>query len=211
MDVPVSPKGWARAGSVLGAVAIALSLTTPASAQQSVDPAGLNPPVPAEFNPVCVRTGGHITCDVAFSDPDVVDEPSGIVCDGTELLVSQTRAVVGKRFYDGDGNLLRRHFRESLGGTFTNPVTGLVALWVQHDTVDHQLAVPGDLGTGPTKVSGLSTRTWLPGGGTILTDAGVAVFDDATGEVFHQSGHHPFSDYFSGDQSALAPLCAALD
>ena len=205
-----TPRIWTRVGLVVGPLVVALSLTSPAAAREPVDPSTLNPPVPAEFNPVCFQEGSHIMCEVAFSDPDIVDEPTGIVCDGTELLASTSRSVVGKRFYDGDGNLLRRHFHESSEGTYTNPETGLVALWVQHNTVDHELAVPGDVGGGTTQGSGM-TRIWLPGGGTILTDTGVAVFDEATGEILHVSENRPFDDYFiRGDESALAPLCDAL-
>jgi hypothetical protein len=202
---------------VLGALLGLLSLTAPSTAAAAgngpVDPSTLTPPVPAFFNANCFRVGNHISCNLAFDDPEViVDEPSGIVCDGTELRFSQTRSVVGKRLYDADGNLLQRHFRESLNGTFTNPDTGLVALWTQHDTVIHDLAVPGDDTSGTEHVSGLSTRAWLPGGGTIITDAGTAIFPEGTDGVLKESGHHPFLDYFAfGDTAALAPLCAALE
>jgi hypothetical protein len=194
--------------AVTGGLVLTVALAAPASARTPVDPSTLNPPPPAEFNPVCFVDGSHITCDVAFSDPDVVDDPSGLVCDGTELLSSYSRSVVGKRFYDADGNLLQRHFRESFdNGTLRNPDTGLVALWTQHDTVIDNLAVPGDLATGTESVSGLDSRVWLPGGGTILTDTGRLVFDLATGELIKASAHHPLN---SGDPSALAALCAAL-
>ena len=109
--------------------------------------------MPAAFNATCFRVGSHISCNLAFSDPDVIDEPSGIVCDGTELLASLSRSVVGTRLYDAQGDLLQRHFRESLDGTFTNPDTGLVALWTQHDTVIHNLSTPGDDTTGIEHVS----------------------------------------------------------
>jgi len=75
-----------------------------------------------------VQVGNHTACSLAFSDPDISDEPSGIVCDGTELLFTQSRSVVGTRLYDAAGNLLQRHLRESFDGTFTNPDTGLLAL-----------------------------------------------------------------------------------
>jgi len=197
--------------SVSGVMLVALSLAGPAVAREPVDPSTLNPAPPAEFNPVCFRSGSNIICDVAFSDPDVVDEPSGIVCDGTELLFSQSRSVVGKRYYDADGNLVTRHFREYFDGTFTNPSNGLVALWTQHDTVIQDLSVPGDTESGTEHVSGLNTRAWLPGGGTILTDAGTTLFDVSADEVVRVSAHHPFDDFYRlGDTAALASLCAAL-
>lgn len=196
-------------------LSVPLALAAPGAAlgagNQPVDPSSLNPPVPASFNATCFRDGSHISCDLAFSDPATVDDPSGIVCDGTELLISQSRSVVGKRLYDADGNLLQRHFRESVSGTFTNPDTGKVALWTGHDTVIHDLTVPGDITSGTEHVSGLGMRVWRPDGGTILTDAGTTIADEATGDPLSESQHHPFLQYFAfGDTSALAPLCAAL-
>jgi hypothetical protein len=199
----------------LGTVVLLMSLAAPSIAagagNQPVDPSTLNPPPPPSYNPVCSDVGDHIACSITFSDPDIVDEPSGIVCDGTELLITQSRSVVGTRLYDADGNLLQRHFRETLNGTFTNPDTGLFAWWAQHDTVIHDLSVPGDSTSGSEHVSGAFTRAWLPSGGTIINDAGNAIFDEATGDVLKESGNHPFIAYFAfGDSAAIAPLCAAL-
>jgi hypothetical protein len=190
----------------------AVVLASPAIARETVDPGTLTPAPPDFFNASCLRDGQHNTCTLGFQDPDIVDEPSGIVCGATELLYSQARSVVGKRFYDADGNLVRRHFRESFTGTFTNPVTGRSALWEQHDTVLHDLAVPGDVATGTTKFSGLETRVWRASGGTVLTDSGRLIVDASTDEVVVASAHHPFDAYFrEGDAAALAPLCDALD
>jgi len=196
--------------AVTGGLVLTLALAAPASARTPVDPGTLNPAPP--LNASCSRDESHITCDFAFSDPDIVDQPSGIICGGTELLVSQSRAVVAKRIYHAGGNLLQGHFVESFDGTFRNPDTGRVALWTQHDTVIHDLAVPCDVATGTEHIGGLSTRVWLPKGGTILTDAGHTVVDDATGDVVALSAHHPFDTYYRlGGPSALASLCAALD
>src|SRR5690349_20117910 len=118
--------------AVTGGLVVTAALPTSASARTAVDPSTLNPAPAASHNVVCYRDGGHISCDLAYSDPDIVDVPSGSICDGRELLISQSRAVVGQRTYDADGNLLQRHFRESFHGTYTNPDTGKVALWAQH-------------------------------------------------------------------------------
>jgi hypothetical protein len=193
---------------------VLLSLVAPTAnaAPESVDPGTLNPPVPAEFNPSCSRTGSHISCRLAFSDPDIPDEASGIICDGTELRDSQSRSVVGKRTYDADGNLLQRHFREYFDGTFTNPDTGRVAGWTANDTVIHNLSTPGDATSGTEKVNGVFMRIFVPGAGTVVNDAGSLIFDEATGDQLKESGHHPVNDFFVfGDQSGLAPLCAALE
>ena len=169
--------------AVVGGLVLTVALAAPASARTPVDPSTLNPPPEPRFNAVCFLDGSHITCDLAFSDPDFADAPSGIVCDGTELLISQSRSVVGKRFYDADGNLLQRHFRESSDGTFRNPDTGRVVLWTEGDTDIQNLAVPGDMATGTEHISGLIFRVWLPDGGTIVSDAGSFVADNATGEI----------------------------
>ena len=194
--------------AVTGGLVLTVALATPASARTPVDPSTLNPAPEPRFNAVCYLDGNHITCDLAFSDPDVVDAPSGLVCDGTELLDSHTRSVVGKRFYDADGNLLQRHFRESWDGTFRNPDTGKIVLWSQDDTDIQNLAVPGDAATGTEKVSGLTFRVWLPDGGTIVTDAGSFVVDVAADEIVKASAKHPA---VFGDPAVLAALCAALD
>lgn len=202
-----------RSKRLTGLVLAALALSvTPVSARTPVDPDTLNPAPPDFFNADCNTGAGGVLCTLHFSDDPIVDEPSGIVCGGVELLFSQTRSVVGKRFYDANGNLLQRHFRETLDGTFTNPITGKVAAWHQHDTVIHNLGVPGNLATGSTTITGLLTRAWIPGGGTILTDVGSLHIDPSTDEVVSSTGKHPFDDYFSGrDPAALAPLCDALD
>ena len=205
-----------KAAAVLATSAAALAMTlagtwAAGAGMTPIDPSTLKPPVPANFNASCFQVGNHISCSLAFSDPDVVDEPSGIVCSDTELLVSQSRSVVGTRLYNADGNLLQRHFRETFTGTFTNPDTGLVALWNQHDTVIHNLSVPGDDTSGTEHVSGMFTRAWMPGGGTIITDAGTMI-TDADGNPLSLSGHHPFLDFFVfGDPTALDSLCSALD
>ncbi len=212
MHLVISRRGLLRhTRVVLIGFGALLAFASPAVAREPVDPATLNPAPPPAFNAVCFARGSGIACDLAFDDPAIVDEPSGIVCDGVELRFSQTRSVVGKRFYDANGDLLQRHFRESLAGTFTNPDTGLVATWIQHDTVIHNLAVPGDIASGTIKTTGLESRVWV-GGRTVIIDAGRFLENAATGELISSSGPHPFFNYFAlGDAAALQPLCDALD
>ena len=202
-----SLKRIARSVAVAGAAT--LLLVGSVTAGEPVDPNTLNPPPPAEFNPVCERLGGGIVCDLAFSDPPLFDEPSAVICDGTELLFSQTRSVVGRRIYSADGNLLKRHFREDLAGTYSNPLTGQTIGWETHATNIHVLSVPGDLSSGIS--SGAGTGRWFElGGATVLVDGGRLVFDAASG-ILESHGPHHFDDYFEeGDTDALQPLCDAL-
>ena len=194
--------------SILVVFAATLVLAAPVAARELVDPNTLNPPPPPEFNPTCQRLGGGIVCDLAFSDPPLFDEPSAIICDGTEILFSQTRSVVGKRIYDADGNLLKRHFREELAGTYSNPSTGQVIGWETHATNIHILSIPGDLASGIS--SGAGSGRWFElGGATVLVDAGRLVFGP-TG-ILESHGKHHFDDYFErGDLDALQPICDAL-
>jgi hypothetical protein len=199
------------AAAALGLLGVII-WASPVAARESVDPGSLNPAPPASFGATCERLGNQIVCDLAFSDPPFANEPSGIVCGSTELLVSQTRDVVGKRFYNANGDLLQRHFREDLSGTFTNPATGKSADWVAHNTVIHNLATPGDIASGTLRVTGQQARVSVAGGGTILMDAGRIVGDEATGEILSSSGPHHFDDYFvRGDADALQAICDALD
>ena len=198
------------ARSVVVASAVTLSLVAPVAAGESVDPSTLNPPPPAEFNPICERQGNSIVCDLAFTDPPV-DQPSELYCDGEQIFEAWTRSVVGRRIYDVDGNLLKRHFREDFVGTFTNPSTGVTVDWVTHASNIHVLSIPGDLASGVSSGSGLSIRITAPDGGTVLIDAGHLVFDGATGDFLASHGPHHFDDYFArGDADALQPLCDAL-
>jgi hypothetical protein len=199
--------------AIAAAAMLAMPLASPALARTSVDPSTLNPAPPDFFNAQCYAGAAGTICDLAFADPanPIVDEPSGILCDGRELLFSQNRFVVGKRFYDADGNLVQRHFREWLSGSLTNPDTGLAVLWNQHDTVTHNLSTPGDLDSGTTKVTGLISRFFTADRRTVLVDSGTSLVDTATGEIIHSGNTHPIDDYFRGDASALDAVCAAVD
>src|SRR5262245_33395529 len=127
------PISISRLGRSLALTAVGiLAAVGPVAAREPVDPGTLNPPPPDFFDASCDRLGGGILCTLAFSDPSIVDEPSGVVCDGVELTFSQDRSVVGKRFYSRDGDLLRRHFRESFTGSFTNPESGRSVEFTAH-------------------------------------------------------------------------------
>ena len=148
-------------------------------------------------------------CDLAFTDPAVGRRALGITCKGTELLDSQTRSVAGKRYTTQRGLDPPPLPRVAVGNLLEPRLHGRTL--DQRDTIVHNLAMSGDLVTGTVKMTGLMTRVWLPGGGTLLVDAGTIVRDAGTDEILHASANHPFEDYFSGsDATALAPLCAAL-
>jgi hypothetical protein len=188
--------------------------TTAAAAPAPVDPTTLNPAPPDFFNATCTRNGGTIICDLHFTEVVLDHEPNGVVCDSAagpvELVEVNTRSVVGKRYYDGDGNLLRRHFRDEWTATITNPVTGRSATYLQTDRILHDLAVPGDSTTGTEEIT-TRLRVINDAGSTVFVDAGRTVLREADGSIEFQAGQHRFDDYFvNGDTAAIQPLCDAV-
>ena len=182
-------------------------------AGQSVDPATLNPPPPPEFNPTCDATGSGTICHLAFTDPPTIAAGTGIICGSGdtrfEVLDTSTRSVDGRRYYDRNGNLTQRHFREVIAGTLTNSLTNASVSYKQGDTIIHNLAIPGDVNTGTQTITG-SLRINASNGGSVLVDAGRTVLAD-DGTILKETGQHPLNAYFVlGDTSALQPLCDAL-
>lgn len=183
-------------------------------AGQSVDPTTLNPPPPPQFNPTCEAVGSGTICHLAFTDPPTIAEGTGIICGSGnksfEVLDTSTRSVEGRRYYDRNGNLTQRHFREVIVGTLTNSFTNTSVSYDQGDTIIHNLAIPGDVDTGTETITG-SLRVHQLNGGIVLVDVGRTVLA-ADGTLITETGQHPLDAYFVfGDTSALQPLCDALE
>lgn len=161
-----------------------------------------------------MAAGFGTLCTIEFVEiegPDATDIICGSGPNSFNVVISDTRMVTGRRYYDKNGYLTQRHFREVFVGTMTNPLTGVWLNFVQADTVLHNLAVPGDVNTGTEAITG-STRLSLPGGGAVLIDAGRTFLNVSDGTILFDAGQHHFDDYFGlGDISALQPLCDALD
>ena len=197
--------------TVFSGIALAASAGV-SSSGTTVDPSTLNPPPPPSFNPVCEEVGGGTICTVNFSDPPFAGG-SGLVC-GTganayEVFQFQNRTVQGRRYYDENGNLTRRHFREVLGGTWTNPLNHKALSYSGALTHLHDLTVPGDITSGTDSVTG-SVRTYLPQGGTVLFEAGRTI-GTSDGVVISENGPHPLLHYFVlGETAGIQPLCDAL-
>ena len=183
------------------------------SASQIVDPATLNPPIPPQFNPECKAAGFGTLCTVDFVEthaPETTDLICGSGADSFAVVGSDTRTVTGRRYYDENGDLTQRHFRQVLVGTFTNPLTGVSLDYAESTTIIHDLSVPGDLSTGTEAFTG-TVRLSVPQGGTVLIDAGRVVIDESDGIILFEAGQHHFDAYFAyGDTSALQPICDAL-
>ena len=196
---------------LIGAVTI-LTCASQAFAGEPVHPSTLNPPPPPDFNPVCQKDGQQTICTVQFSDPPFAGSTDVVCGAGTntfEPFDYHTRSVRGKRYYDQNGNLVRRHFQEYFDGTVVNLLNHKAVAYSGSDTHKHDLAVPGQIDTGTEAVTG-SVRLFLgEGNGTMAVDTGRTV--DSSQGILAESGQHPFLDYFVfGDTAAVQPLCDAL-
>jgi hypothetical protein len=126
-----------------------------------------------------------------------------------ELLVEQgTDSVQLTRYYNTAGNLTRRFRHEEWQATVLNPATGLTAPTTQIAQFIATLAVPGDFSTATEQLTGAG-RIYLPGGGVLMREMGREVVGPDGNDLF-LSGQHQLNEYFNGDHSVLAPLCAAL-
>ena len=171
----------------------------------------LNPP-PPNSSYTCKSIGAGTRCD--SDTTEVLDPaPSGIICgtgaDMFELTDQATRRVKAERWYDTNGNLVKR-VRANIfsDASLINPVTGAFVVYDQHDVDRAILAVPGDLDT----ITTYSTE-WLvavaPGYGAVLVNTGQSVYGP-DGSLISRTGRRDLDAYFGGDASVVAPLCAAL-
>jgi hypothetical protein len=190
---------------LLSLVAFSFVAVHPAAAQT------LNPPPPS-FE-TCKTVGNGTICqgNRTFSyGPD----DTGIVCgsgaNAFDIYDSATNNQDASRSYDQNGNLTRRVIHENYTfGQFSNPLTGAVVPYTQHDTITDVLAVPGNL----------STATETNVGENIFKPAqGAPVFEYAgrfvvapDGTIEFRAGQNDFFAVFvDGNTSVLQPLCAAL-
>ena len=187
---------------VIATVAVlAFALTGGARAGQA-STAALNP-VPPDFYS-CMATGGGTICQAHTVDPYEF-EATGILCgsgaDLVEILDSGIRDVRATRWYDSDSNLTRRQrtflFRDAY---LTNPATGQVLPYSQHNTDNEILGVPGDLDSATLYSDGHISIT-APGFGIVLSGTGRTVIG-ADDDLVTESG------LFLFDADAL---CAALE
>jgi hypothetical protein len=99
------------------------------------------------------------------------------------------------QYFDADGNPGREVFLRNFVGTWTNPRSGTYL--VEHSRLTSIFPDGG----GFLEI-GLNFHIRLPGGRTVLIDAGKLFFDD--GELVFEAGKHQVED---GD---VAAFCAAL-
>jgi hypothetical protein len=208
MDRNHGGAGRKRASRIAATVLLVSAIAAPGASAVT-----LNPPPPAFER--CHASGQQTICEGNRVEPGHV-EGTGIICfegtpDAFELTdVSDGVSQHAARWYDADGNLVRRQISDLwLGTAWINPNTGEGVRYHQSQTVIDVLAVPGELGTATETTTG-AVNFLLPGGGAIVRNAGRTVFS-FDGTLEFTSGPQAINDYFlNGDAAALQPLCDAL-
>jgi hypothetical protein len=203
-------------GLISGPAIIAAGLATfllasagPAAAGQPVTQT-LTPPPPS-FE-TCKTVGNGFICEGARTMTYGPDD-AGIVCGSGagafDVLDQGTHNQHAIRFYNTDGNLTRRVIYDQYFSQFSNPLTGTVVPYTQHNTTTDVLAVPGDFSSATETTTGQNNFT-VPHLGAVLLNAGKVVFG-ADGTLEFSVGPQGFLDYFyNGNTAALDELCAAL-
>ena len=203
------PRIARRLTSVLIGLSLATALAPAVIAAPPTIPT-LNPAAPDFYT--CSPVGAGTICRALTTD-QYGPEPTGIFCGSRaqafEVLDSATRVVKATRYYDADGNLVRRRrIVDFIDAHLTNPLTGAVLPYHQRNPDWETFTVPGDLSSAVYHAHGFIQFT-VPGMGSVLHEAGVTVVSP-DGEVLHEGGPRQFADYFAGDTSVVADLCAAL-
>ena len=190
---------------VLSLFAFSFVAARPAAAQQA-----LNPPPPPQYTCKTVGNGTICRADVPIS---YGPEDTGIVCgsgsSAFDIFDSATGDQQKTRFYDQNGNLTSRVIHETYSsGQFSNPLTGAVVPYTQHDTITDVFAVPGDLSTATE--TNVGENIFQPAqGAPVFKYAGrFVVAPDGTIEF--SAGQNDFFKLMAGDTSVLQKLCAAL-
>jgi hypothetical protein len=199
--------------TVLAATSLCLALVgTQANTVDAATPSiqTLNPEPPPSYTCTAIGVGVRCSSDtVVVLDP----EPIGITCGSGagafEVMDQATRRVKAVRWYDRDGNLVKRVRDNLFSDTrLSNPVTGASVPYDQHDIDTDILAIPGDLGSATT-YSEEHIVASVPGYGTVLVSVGRSV-RAPDGTLLSRTGRRDFDAYFGGDRSVLDELCAAL-
>jgi hypothetical protein len=179
--------------AVVGVLMLAASLAMPAAAREAVDPNTLTPHPPVFVNPTCGWSGKQVICSFDYTFA-VVDAPTGVVCNGDELLETTDRQVFGHRYYDADLNLIKRDFAERIDGILYDPHTGVSVHWTGNDQGFDTFSVPGDPSTGTRMNTGAIIHVYLDSGRSYMLFGGRTRENVDTGD-FEMMGSHPDFDF----------------
>jgi hypothetical protein len=182
-----------------------LMVASPALAGQPVTQT-LTPPPPDFLT--CKAVGSGTICQ--GSRTFTVDPHPDFTCaDGTVIYDQGTVRQVVTRYYDTDGNLVRRVIHEFWSDARkSNPLTGASAPYTQASNITDVLAVPGDFSSATETVTGQGS-IHIPGLGAVLLNAGRFVVGP-DGSIEFRAGPQSFLDFGDGNTAVVDELCAAL-
>jgi hypothetical protein len=192
----------------LAATALVGAALLPASAVAGKPSAVPLNPVPPDYY-TCTPNGAGTYCSGRTVTPYGPD-PSGIWCatGGFEILDQAVHLVDAERWYDRDGNIVKRSRVHTFQDAVFSSPSGVRVRYVQRDQDLDTYPIPGDMTYGTTKLIG-SLRATVPGMGVVLLEKGQTVYG-VENTLDKQTGVHELSDYFDGNDAAVAELCAAL-
>jgi hypothetical protein len=194
--------------AALAALALATSagLLLPGTSAEAGQPTAVTlTPEPPDFYS-CTVNGAGTRCTAETRDA-YGPEPTGIFCGSFEVLDQAVHVSVAERWYDRDGNLVKRRRVNSFEDAAFSSPEGTRVAYTQRDIDTDVFTIPGDITLGTT-YSNSSLRATVPGLGAVVVDKGRVVWGDEGLEK--EAGRHELLDYFLGDPSSLDSLCAAL-
>ena len=181
---------------VTAGLLLALSGLAPTTLAASLTPA---PPAAA----TCHDGGLGTICSWTehFATPFPV--PYGVSCDGFSVRVDLRGERNVTAFYDETGTLDRRIRHGTFSGTLVNSVSGA--------TVPHEghFTIVDDYADGTSTITGMLSRTVLPGVGVIWRNIGRIVVSLQNGAALFEAGEHGTWDVVA-DPAVGTRLCAAL-
>jgi hypothetical protein len=187
--------------SAIALVAVALATTTGSAAADT----SLNPPPLSWYT--CKATGTGTICHgtMNFQHIGAFD---GTCPQGFDILDNGYSEERGARYYDRDGNLIRRvlHDVYPVGNplnVFYNSQTGKSVPYRADVTESDDFAVPGDFASVTARFTGNLYTATLSGGGLLIHDVGLFTF----GPDFNVLEDHGPKMLFFGQ---IEELCAAL-
>lgn len=185
----------------LAVVATAIAATAPASAGADTT---LNPPPPDFYT--CQTNGSGTVCHGKHSG-SYSGGFDGTCPQGFDILENGFVEETAARYYDRDGNLVRRVLHDRWPATADNILynsqTGKSVRYTTDITEFDTFAVPGDFDTVTARFVGNHYTVTVPGDGLLVHDVGVLGFGPDGSIV---ENHGPKMLFF-GD---MAELCAAL-
>ena len=199
--------------TILGLAVLALAFSAPAGVAagrgESVDPALMQPPLNATFEPwECWRTGTGITCE-GHRTLTAVGAETFLVCDGQPVYTNEVDTRTLRRYGDENGLALKAVQHVNIKGVvglepdLSGPNLNTVGLFQE----TYRYAVPGDLSTRTDRYTGLDVRFSGPGVGLVVHDVGIKTFD-IDDNVLFAKGPHPVVEDF---ETAFAGVCPALE